>query len=91
MEESLSEIIFALLAVLSYIFMEILYFREIRPFLRKRYIEPQSWFNNFGRITDYRKARKEVEAHGLELNALSYIRILFGIYILSFIGIAIVM
>ncbi len=91
MKESFPEIFFASLAVVSYIYMEILYFKQVHPFLRKRHIEPKFWANNIGRITDYRRARKEVETHGLELNALGHIRILFMIYIFSFIGIAIVM
>ena len=91
MKESFPELFFASLAIVSYVYMEILYFKEIRPFLRKRHIEPQSWINNFGRITDYRKARKEVVTYGLELKALNHIRNLFMIYIFSFIGIALVM
>jgi hypothetical protein len=91
MKESFPEIFFASLAIFSYIYMEILYFKRVRPFLRKRHIEPKSWANNFGRITDYKRAKKEVKTHGLELNALDHIRILFIIYIFSFIGIAIVM
>jgi hypothetical protein len=89
MKLNFAEVFFGSIAIVSYVYMEILYFRRVRPFLRRRHIDPEWWANNFGRFSDYRKAKKEVAGSNLKLDALNQIRILFFIYIFSFIGLAI--